>query len=185
MLGELLSDGAALAATEYKGERIAISAKQAPASRTSLLGEDLEAIRLLIGDDSANGMRVTNATGGADYVVLTDDDGLSVLIEIASAASDVEHSFDIDLPDGATLILTEEGSIDVLGGDRYTIAAFEVPWALDADGNDVPTHFTVDGNTITQIVETDETTVYPIVADPDLTWGNISGTAYFDKWETT
>ena len=98
-----------------------------------------------------------------------------------AGCADVE----VDLPEGATLILTEEGSIDVLGDDRYTIAAFEVPWALDADGNDVPTHFTVDGNTITQIVETEETTVYPIVADPDLTWGNISGTAYFDKWETT
>ena len=185
VLGELLSGGSTLAATTYRGERIAISAKQAPASRTSLQGEDLKAIRSLIGNDSANGMRVTNAKGGADYVVLTDDAGLSVLIEIASAASVTKHSFDIDLPEGATLILTEEGTIDVLGGDRYTIAVFEAPWAVDADGNDLPTHFKVDGNTITQMVETDETTAYPVVADPHLTWGWISGTAYFDKWETT
>ena len=47
------------------------------------------------------------------------------------------------------------------------------------------THFEVDGNTITPMVGTDETTAYPVVADPDLTWGYISGTAYFDKWETT
>ena len=72
----------------------------------------------------------------------------------------------------------------MLGGNRYTIAAFEAPWAVDADGNDVPTHFEVDGNTLTQIVETDETTAYPVVADPDLTWGNVTGTANFDKWET-
>ena len=71
---------------------------------------------MLIGDDDANGMRVTNAEGGADYVVLIDDAGLSVLIEIASAASDNQHSFDIGLPDSATLILTEEGSAISTGG---------------------------------------------------------------------
>ena len=42
----------------------------------------------------------------------------------------------------------------------------------------------VDGNTITQIVETDETTAYPVVADPHFTWGWLTGTVYFNKWET-
>ena len=72
----------------------------------------------------------------------------------------------------------------MLGNDRYTIGEFEAPWALDADGNTVPTHFEVDGDTITQIVETDETTAYPVVADPHFTWGWLSGTVYFNKWET-
>lgn len=58
----------------------------------------------------------------------------------------------------ATLILTDEGSVDVLGEDRYTLGAFDVPWAVDAIGADVPTRFEIDGNTITQIIETDATT---------------------------
>ena len=42
VIGELLPDGAALAATEYNGARVTISAKQTPAARSPLQGEDLD-----------------------------------------------------------------------------------------------------------------------------------------------
>ena len=123
-------------------------------------------------------------TKGANYVALVNSDGFSVLVEVLSARSSSEYAFDIGLPYGATLILTDEGSIDVLGDDRYTIGSFDAPWALDAEGKEIPTRFEVDGNTITQIIETNEKTAYPVVADPRYTWGWVTGTVYFDKWET-
>ena len=184
-IGELPADEGVLVATEYQGNRIAVSTQQ----ETSFLWSDLQndelaAARLLIGDNGAYGKRATSSNISADFLAVVSRDGFSVLVEIASADSASEYVFDLDLPDGSTLILTDEGSVDVLGNDRFTIGEFEVPWAVDAHGNPLSTHFKVDGDTITQVVEVDETTAYPVVADPHFTWGWFTGTVYFNKWET-
>lgn len=186
-IGQLLVDdgGGGIVATEYQGNRVTVSTKPGTAlSWADLKGDELVATRALVGDDSVNGKRAASSEMGINYVTLVSDDGFSVLIEVASVNSGSEFAFDIGLPDGASLILTDEGSVDVLGDDRYTIGSFESPWALDVNGNNVATRFEVAGNTITQIIETDESTAYPVVADPRFTWGWVTGTVYFDKWET-
>lgn len=42
------------------------------------------------------------------------------------------------------------------------------PWALDADGRSIPTHYEIDGGRLTQVVDTADTAdvTYPVVADP-------------------
>ncbi|WP_146088090.1 hypothetical protein [Rathayibacter sp. AY1B5] len=42
----------------------------------------------------------------------------------------------------------------------------EKPWARDASGADVSTHFEVDGDYLRQIIESPEDVRYPLVADP-------------------
>lgn len=51
-----------------------------------------------------------------------------------------------------------------------TIAEIAAPWAVDASGAIVPTHYTVDGDTIVQTVVTTAETAFPVVADPSWTW---------------
>lgn len=54
--------------------------------------------------------------------------------------------------------------------DGTMISALYAPWAIDADGTPVPTHYVVDGSTLTQVVDhSAKDYVYPIVADPTQT----------------
>lgn len=184
-VGEFPSHEGLLVATEYQGNRVAVSTEQlVELSWVGLQNDELDATRTLIGDVNAYGRRFTRSNNGAHYLAMVNSDGFSVLIEIISEDSSKEHVFNIELPDATTLILTDEGSVDLLDHSGYTIGEFEAPWALDADGNTVPTTFKVDGNTISQVIEANETTVYPVLADPRFTWGWFSGTVYFNKWET-
>ena len=44
-----------------------------------------------------------------------------------------------------------------------------MPWAKDANGQDVPTHYEIDGTIVTQIVEhKGDDVAYPVVADPKI-----------------
>ena len=183
--GELFSNGRSLVATEFGGVRITVSAEGATSSPRFLLeGNALAAMRKAIGSDTAKVMRINDVGEGADYLASSDETGLSVLVEIASHESDHQHRFDIGLPEGGMLIPSEDGSIDVLGNDRYSIGTFEKPWALDANGNRIPTHYMVDGNSIIQVINADKSAAYPIIADPKFTWGIVTGTVYFNKQET-
>ncbi len=115
VIGELPTDEGVFVATEYQGNRIAVSVEQqSDFSWTDLQNDELSATRLLIGDDSAYGRSAASSEKGANYTALVNSDGFSVLIEIISADSDNEYDFDIDLPDATTLILTDEGSVDCL-----------------------------------------------------------------------
>ncbi|PCR98747.1 hypothetical protein [Lactococcus fujiensis] len=43
----------------------------------------------------------------------------------------------------------------------------EAPWAKDANGNSVSTHYIISGNTLTQVIDFDKDNFVPIVADPN------------------
>lgn len=65
------------------------------------------------------------------------------------------------MPDGSAIALDDDG-------DELAVAA--TPWALDANGTKVPTHYEVGGNTLIQVIEhKDGNFEYGIVADP---WWN-------------
>lgn len=71
--------------------------------------------------------------------------------------------------EGATLELLQDGSVLVFRNGEP--AGFvEAPWARDAEGRPVPTHYSITDNTITQVIEhTSGNFSYPIAADP---WWN-------------
>ena len=50
-------------------------------------------------------------------------------------------------------------------------AVIAAPWARDADGAPVPTHYEVTGGTLTQIVDFTPATAFPVVADPSVSFG--------------
>lgn len=68
----------------------------------------------------------------------------------------------------ASLRLTSDGGVEAFDHDGTLIATAPAPWARDAKGTPVPTHFEIDGTTLIQVVEhrSGEYT-YGIVADPD------------------
>ncbi|MHA7268864.1 hypothetical protein [Arthrobacter sp. HLT1-20] len=53
---------------------------------------------------------------------------------------------------------------------RQQIALIETPWAVDADGQALETHFELTGNGLSQVIETSEQTAFPVTADPSIVW---------------
>lgn len=51
-----------------------------------------------------------------------------------------------------------------------TVSTVASPWAIDANGGKVPTHYVINGNSIIQIVETTPSTAFPVTADPSWVW---------------
>lgn len=178
-------EGDTLATTEFLGVRISVSADGVSSAQHSPLdGDSLDDVRELLDSDDADAVRVSGASDGVNYVAAVDSTGLSVLIEMASGDSSHTRLFDVRLPEQTELVLSEDGSVDVLGDSRFTVGTFEAPWAVDANGNEVPTRYEIDGDAITQVIEPTASTAYPVVADPKFTWGWITGTAYFNRQET-
>jgi hypothetical protein len=118
---------------------------------------------------------------GVDAQVAPHDKGFRVATVINSPAS--EHRLDYGV-EGAELTLHEDGSISVAregvmiepdGSESsrlIEVARVAAPWAYDAVGRPVKTHYEVTAEGFTQVVEPDAATQYPIVADPD--WWKIA-----------
>lgn len=100
------------------------------------------------------------------YESLDEGDSRAV-IQISSPDSPKEYSFELT-GEYADLVKRGDGGIDALDADGHTIFSVDAPWAYDADGDAVPTHFEIDGKTIVQVVEHNDSFDYGIVADPTL-----------------
>lgn len=70
--------------------------------------------------------------------------------------------------DARRLVLDDtDGSVWVFGESKEPIGHFETPWAFDANGVVVPTHYEVSGKTLTQVVKHQAGDYkYGITADP-------------------
>lgn len=91
--------------------------------------------------------------------------GIATVIESATATERFPYDFSADV--GITAELGEvNGGILFLQGDDV-VGGVLPPWAIDANGADVPTHYEVADGTIVQVVEhAGAGFAYPIVADP-------------------
>lgn len=50
------------------------------------------------------------------------------------------------------------------------VSTISTPWAVDANGMSIPTHYKISGNTLTQVVESSTDTAFPVTADPSWWW---------------
>ena len=99
----------------------------------------------------------------------TRDGGLQVLIVIDGPEAPRDFSFDLTVPEGASLVSTPDGGAVVRGADGSIVSTVSPPWAVDAAGASVPTHYVIDGTTLRQVVDHAGFS-YPVVADPCF-WG--------------
>lgn len=72
-----------------------------------------------------------------------------------------EHQLLIDQLEPLEIVSHEE--------DR-TIAVIDAPWAVDANGIELDTHYEIDGHSLIQKVEVTDDTAFPVTADPSLWW---------------
>lgn len=89
--------------------------------------------------------------------------GADIVIDNASASH--EYHFSYDFPAGYSMKMAYDGSV-VIDNGTSAIGQIAVPWAKDANGKVIPTHFRVEGNTLIQVVDFSEGDAFPITADP-------------------
>lgn len=126
------------------------------------------------------------APEGVDLAIQALDSGAVRMQTIISDAQ-VEHDFAYTVDSGFDVVMGDDGTVAVMQvapGEVEGAFVLDHPWAVDADGQAVPTHYEVQENTIVQIVEPDPGTEYPVVADPQWVWVGAAYGALFTKAET-
>jgi hypothetical protein len=102
--------------------------------------------------------------------------GVRALVYIDSDEAPERFVFPIG-GDVVALRPTSVGGVEALNADGETVAVAAAPWAVDANGSAVPTHFEIAGTRLIQVIEhRDGHYAYGIVADPS--WGSIFSTAW-------
>jgi hypothetical protein len=127
---------------------------------------------------------------GTSTVVLPKDEGaVQFTTVISSASAPTSFAYGFSLPAGTHLADNgTSGSVSILDSAGHWVAGVSAPWAKDASGAPVPTHFRISGDTLTQIVDhKDGNFQYPIIADPWLGVALISRVNWTagDQWGPT
>lgn len=108
----------------------------------------------------------TAATPSTRIAAQSVEGGMRALINISDASAPERYPF-VFGGQVAKLELKPNGSVDTLDVNGGVIGTVQTPWALDASGTPVPTHFEIDGTTLTQVVQhRGGNYAYGITADP-------------------
>lgn len=172
-------------ASTHSAHNLVLSRNKAASARASTIRPvEINAVAPGTLPGTEAGLKVHRASGNA-YGTVTGvgKNGLNagyVIINDASAPS--EYQFTVE---GAStqLKLNDNGSVSVLDAQGRQINFIQPAWAKDANGKEVPTHFSVSGNTITQTVE-HRGAAYPVTADPETGCGIGWCSLYFNRGET-
>lgn len=96
----------------------------------------------------------------------TEDRSLfAALLVIDNHEASTEYRFENAVPEGHTAKAHPDGSVSFIDIDGNESGGIAAPWALDANGEEVPTRYALDGTTLIQTVD-HEGAAYPVVADP-------------------
>lgn len=104
---------------------------------------------------------------------VTPEGGIQLLSVTQTAVLQVKFGIDTTIPDGSYWEKQADGSLHLidptLPAAQNILMVAAAPWAIDANGTQLPTQYVVTAGTITQLVDS-STAVFPVVADPTLWW---------------
>ena len=121
---------------------------------------------------SESGAIIYPSGNGAANAVVPLNDGVQMLTTITSADAPSSFSYQIDIPQDGSVTLNHDGTAVISDAEGKPLITTSAPWAMDADGTAVPTHYEVEGTTLIQVVDHAAGDFsYPIVADPTYWWG--------------
>lgn len=126
-----------------------------------------------------------NAQMDTDVVITPIDTGVEVFWQLRSPRSPEELTLDLHLPEGALVQEAGDGSA-VVQRDGKRLTAVRPPFAIDAQGADVPVTMAVRGDQLVLSVQhRDVDLAYPVLVDPIIEdyWGYPNRGAWFDQNE--
>ncbi|MBS2991740.1 hypothetical protein AC1659_20880 [Rhodococcus erythropolis] len=99
-------------------------------------------------------------TGGSRFFFLIHDE-----------TSSHESVIPVTVPPGGHMSVNPDGTVTVFDADGNPVSTIDAPWAYDANGTPIPTHYEIRDGQLVQVVDTAgiENLLYPILADPELT----------------
>lgn len=107
-------------------------------------------------------------------VQLTRDGSVRALVTLKNRSAPTEHRFNLDLPSGVHLQPDGRGGFLAVKQDARGVKAvgkIDAPWAKDALGRPVATHYELEKGALVQSVEVNDNTAFPVVADPKMSFG--------------
>ncbi|MGL4340712.1 MAG: DUF2599 domain-containing protein [Rhodoglobus sp.] len=108
-----------------------------------------------------------NQNGSTTLPIPKADGSVQVVTVIASADAPEHYTYDLDLPEGASLVVQEDSSILIAGSSGQYLGGVAPPWARDSAGIELETHYEINGSSISQVISHKAGGVtYPVVADP-------------------
>ena len=108
--------------------------------------------------------------------------GVRLLSVLKDSRTPTTTTYDVALPPRAVMRLDSLGGV-VVRENGKTTSRFSAPWATDAAGRSLPTHYTLNGKVLAQVVDTRGAT-FPVVADPRWIWDFVHTGYHFNKAET-
>ena len=148
------------------------------------LGSDANAITVGVpeaqevgdGQVASDGSVTYDATDATSDKVVPGAGSVQFLKELHDESAPTEYTYPVDVPEGGRIELTGEGPNGiqqgrfgalVFNGLGKVVATVDTPWAKDADGKQVATHFSTDGQSLTQhVLHRDASVRHPVTADP-------------------
>lgn len=190
----VVAEGALDSGGEQKvqGESLEISLPASDDGAVSLARPGDDGAQLSVGLPSGDGP--AEAAVAADGTVAYDsklehtavavqafDHGVRIQTVLSDASAPSTFEYPVDVPAGGSIVTQDDGGITVLDADGLPQGGFAAPWARDANGSSVPTHYQVNGTTVVQVVE-HTGAAYPVVADPWLWIDLIAGATW--EWHS-
>ncbi|WP_431247150.1 hypothetical protein [Leifsonia xyli] len=112
-----------------------------------------------------------NHNGSSTVPVTRADGGVQISTVIEGANAPTRYDYPITVRGEQSVHLLDDGAAYVGTEDGDAISAhIPAPWAKDANGDPVATHFEVSGDVLTQVVDFNPETAFPVVADPQFAW---------------
>lgn len=120
----------------------------------------------------ASGVVEYAGNNGSSNAVVPTSSGVQMLTTIGNSAAPTQYAYALTLSRGGAVKVLGDGRAVITDSAGKTLADVAAPWAIDANGTKVPTHFETNGRTLTQVVDhTSGHFAYPIVADPSISFG--------------
>ena len=107
-----------------------------------------------------------NNNASATVPVAHDDGSIQIFTVIDGPDAPTRYDYEITATEGSTLTIVDNGGVVITDAGGNFEGAVAPPWAKDASGSSLPTHYEVAGMTVTQVVEHSAAASYPVVADP-------------------
>lgn len=104
-------------------------------------------------------------------IVSRSDGSVQLLSIIQDRTAPTSFDYGIDSEQPLRLALQPDGSITGYTGESVPVLRILAPWATDANGDAVDTHYEIRGDSVIQVVDhTTPGVAYPVVADPQMLW---------------
>lgn len=124
-----------------------------------------------------------NNNDSTSVPIVTKAGSLQINTVVSAVTAPKRYGYSIALPEGGQIVQAGDGYF-IVNGEGSPVTYISAPWAKDANGAAVPTHYELSGTTLTQVVDFDSTTAFPVVADPQFVWYGILPSVQLTRSET-